>query len=321
MTDITKELADALRAMLEQFTRTPSSLKDSETRIRAHAALARYDAQAPAQGALPEHQRTAPDAIWLHDGDDSDALPFPDGNSGAEVTWSADNATGAGVPYVRADLATHQPGLQDAQPAQPVYDRSVVARIATQMGWTPPAAQPVGQPIQPGCAVVPVGAGLWAVVSVAAQPAESVRQSADFDQWMEDRYPDRDDRQSEFRMTSARDLMREAFECGFGAGCVRGPEVAQRAPSTDAAYEMGAKGGPAVEAERLAFESWMAGHCWALCATWTGTEYLNEGERGGWPDPQAMATRRLWAAWRDRAALSATGKSDPQVTGMQGEKL
>ena len=77
------------------------------------------------------------------------------------------------------------------------------------------------------------------------------------------------------------------------------------APSEEAAYEMGAKGGLAVEAERLAFEAWMRGHCWALCATWDGSHYRSDAEQGGYVDPGAMMTRRLWAAWRDRAALGA----------------
>ena len=33
---------------------------------------------------------------------------------------------------------------------------------------------------------------------------------------------------------------------------------------------MGATGGPVVEAERLAFEAWMQGHCWGLAAQWDG---------------------------------------------------
>lgn len=74
-------------------------------------------------------------------------------------------------------------------------------------------------------------------------------------------------------------------------------------PSIEAAYEMGAKGGPVVEAERLAFEAWMRGHCWALCATWDGTSYRSDSEQGGNVCPHAMRTRQLWAAWRDRAAL------------------
>lgn len=75
---------------------------------------------------------------------------------------------------------------------------------------------------------------------------------------------------------------------------------------------MGAKGGPAHEGERLAFEAWMRGHCWALCATWRGTQYTSDAEQGGDLDPRAMMTRQLWAAWRDRAALSRM-KPNPKV--------
>jgi hypothetical protein len=76
------------------------------------------------------------------------------------------------------------------------------------------------------------------------------------------------------------------------------------APSENEAYDMGATGGPAHEGERLAFESWMRGHCWALCATWDGKGYRSDAEQGGDIDPRAMRTRQLWAAWRDRAALA-----------------
>ncbi|MDQ5942331.1 MAG: hypothetical protein QG572_1146 [Pseudomonadota bacterium] len=80
------------------------------------------------------------------------------------------------------------------------------------------------------------------------------------------------------------------------------------APSTEAAHAMGANGGESVEAERAAFEAWMRGHCWALCATWNGREYRSNVEQGGKVCPHAMRTRQLWAAWRDRAALANTGR-------------
>ena len=78
------------------------------------------------------------------------------------------------------------------------------------------------------------------------------------------------------------------------------------APSIEAAYAMGTKGGPAVEAERIAFEAWMRGHCWAVSATWNGRHYDDRPEYrdGNGLDPLAMDTRRLWAVWRDRAALT-----------------
>jgi hypothetical protein len=85
------------------------------------------------------------------------------------------------------------------------------------------------------------------------------------------------------------------------------------APTEHQAYELGAKGAPATEREHLLFEAWMRGHCWALCAEWDGNSYRSHAEQGGEVDPRAMATRRLWAAWRDRAALGvpATPTAQP----------
>lgn len=77
-----------------------------------------------------------------------------------------------------------------------------------------------------------------------------------------------------------------------------------------AAYDMGAKGAQATERERLLFEAWMRGHCWALCATWDGKQYVSDAEQGGDLDPRAMATRRLFAAWRDRAALGVPASQE-----------
>jgi hypothetical protein len=76
-------------------------------------------------------------------------------------------------------------------------------------------------------------------------------------------------------------------------------------PSVEAAYAMGAKGGPVVEAERLAFEAYMRGHCWALNAEWDGSTYRATPEAGPYC-PHAMRTRLLWMVWRDRAALAAS---------------
>ncbi len=82
------------------------------------------------------------------------------------------------------------------------------------------------------------------------------------------------------------------------------------APSLEDARSMGATGpGFVHDAERRAFESWMSGHCWALCATWDGKQYISDAEQGGNFDPHAMRTRQLWAAWRDRAALANAGFS------------
>lgn len=84
-------------------------------------------------------------------------------------------------------------------------------------------------------------------------------------------------------------------------------------PSIEEAYAIGAKGGSVVDAERLAFESWMAGHCWALCAAWDGSGYRCESEQAGHFSPAAGMTRRLWAAWRDRAALAAVCAAAPNI--------
>lgn len=71
------------------------------------------------------------------------------------------------------------------------------------------------------------------------------------------------------------------------------------------AHRLGATGAEPTEEERLLFEQWMRGHCWALCATWNGKQYVSDAEQGGCVDPRAMNTRQLFAAWRDRAALAA----------------
>jgi hypothetical protein len=76
-------------------------------------------------------------------------------------------------------------------------------------------------------------------------------------------------------------------------------------PALDDAHAMGANGGPALEAERLAFEAWMAGHSWSMEGTrWDGDCYRGEGETLGRVSSPAMGIRRMWAAWRDRAALA-----------------
>jgi hypothetical protein len=75
-------------------------------------------------------------------------------------------------------------------------------------------------------------------------------------------------------------------------------------PSIEAAKKMGMHGGPILEEERLAFEAWMEGHCWALCATWDGKTYMGLGESPEYFNSRAMLTRQLWAAWRDRGALA-----------------
>lgn len=74
----------------------------------------------------------------------------------------------------------------------------------------------------------------------------------------------------------------------------------------EAAHTMGANGAAPTEAERLLFEAWMRGHCWDYADTWDGTRYQDHDVyiQDKRLDPLAMQTRRLWAAWRDRAALA-----------------
>ena len=110
-------------------------------------------------------------------------------------------------------------------------------------------------------------------------------------------------------------------ECAGKQACDRCEAQARDgAPTQDDAYLLGANGSPAHEGERLAFEAWMAGHCWALCATWTGTGYIGEGEsasEGRYVCRDAMATRRMWAAWRDRAALARLKTPNDSFSGRQ----
>lgn len=87
-------------------------------------------------------------------------------------------------------------------------------------------------------------------------------------------------------------------------------EKSERHVTIEDAHAMGASGAEGAgiehsEPERLAFEAWMRGHCWSYSDTWNGAAYVNrEGyDRHGY-DPVAQETRRLWAAWRDRAALT-----------------
>ena len=61
--------------------------------------------------------------------------------------------------------------------------------------------------------------------------------------------------------------------------------------------------------ERIAFEAWMIGHNWMPHhVQWTGSiygpAYRSATEDGLFIDPEAVRTRMMWAAWRDRAALS-----------------
>lgn len=47
---LNQELVEALQLMLEQFTKVPSTLKDSEARCNAHAAIAKASGSATQTG-------------------------------------------------------------------------------------------------------------------------------------------------------------------------------------------------------------------------------------------------------------------------------
>ena len=68
---------------------------------------------------------------------------------------------------------------------------------------------------------------------------------------------------------------------------------AARAITINDAYELGTKGAPHSETERLLFEAYLHGHNWRV-GTW-------DEKVKGYTD---MDTRRLFAMWRDRAFLS-----------------
>ena len=180
------------------------------------------------------------------------------------------NPKPAGRWYVlnKHDMATLCKDEDDARKAAPEYDQQWpnVAPHRVALLVDAPAADPAW------AASVPVG-----VLTAAPAPADWPEQSA--------------------RVLTIEEAAADLL------GVARPGDAL--APSEQAAHDMGAKGGPVVEAERLAFEAWMRGHCWALSAHWTGSQYVNDAEAGGDLDPRAMQTRRLWAAWRDRAALSA----------------
>ena len=83
------------------------------------------------------------------------------------------------------------------------------------------------------------------------------------------------------------------------------------APSIMAARLMGESGSDASVEERIAFEAWVSGHNWSLGATWDGKGYRHDTETGTRICHQAMLTRMMWSAWRDRAALAHNASSAP----------
>jgi hypothetical protein len=91
-----------------------------------------------------------------------------------------------------------------------------------------------------------------------------------------------------------------------------------------AAFAMGQTGAPSSETERLAFESWMRGHSWLVQGVWNGTTYDDRGpSRVSSVDVGAMQTRMLWAAWRDRAALTQpeAEKAGDSENGLHGKYI
>ena len=90
--------------------------------------------------------------------------------------------------------------------------------------------------------------------------------------------------------------------------------------TAEQAYEMGANGAEPTNEERLLFEAWMRGHCWAVVGEWDGKTYVHKQESTGFVNASAMRTRQLWAAWRDRAALTSPPASKPWV-GLTDEEI
>lgn len=90
-------------------------------------------------------------------------------------------------------------------------------------------------------------------------------------------------------------------------------QAAPAALTEQRAHHLGAHGAEPTEAERLLFEAWMRGHGWAVVGDWTGTTYQHPQESSGFVHGGAMGTRRLWAAWRDRAALAQLQRVIPMI--------
>jgi hypothetical protein len=72
---------------------------------------------------------------------------------------------------------------------------------------------------------------------------------------------------------------------------------------------IGHEGVPRNEMDRLTFEHWMIGHCWKVVGDWNGSEYVHPSESPTFVHPDAMDTRRLFAAWVGRGALEQWDKA------------
>jgi hypothetical protein len=84
------------------------------------------------------------------------------------------------------------------------------------------------------------------------------------------------------------------------AALSRTPDAAPStvAPTIEAAKKMGEKGAPHSEPERLLYEAYCKGHCWAV-GPWVINPKTDKGEY------YEMIDRIRFAMWRDRAALAA----------------
>lgn len=120
---------------------------------------------------------------------------------------------------------------------------------------------------------------------------------------------------AEHRRTSEDDRLAERAIAALrqALGGVSVQSVPAAALTEQQAHHLGAYGAEPTEAERLLFEAWMRGHCWAVVGDWTGGTYQHPQESSGFVHGGAMATRRLWAAWRDRAALSQLQQATPTI--------
>ena len=87
------------------------------------------------------------------------------------------------------------------------------------------------------------------------------------------------------------------------------------------AHAMGARGAKPTEVEHGLFEAWMDGHCWVINGEWDGVSYSNESESTGRIDLMSMDTRRMWAAWRDCAALHSSPMQPSDYVPLSDERI
>lgn len=83
--------------------------------------------------------------------------------------------------------------------------------------------------------------------------------------------------------------------------CTAHPPTAVAVPDEKAAYEMGAKGAKPTEQERLLFEAWMRGHCWA---SWRDRAALAGVSTPAAPENHLRAALQRAHDWMDSQADS-----------------